>query len=101
MAAERAGDGWWAAGVREVIGGEIDPLEAFCAKNMEALQHPGAFVALIVLLVADGTLYIHGLPGVGTGAGCCSSWVPVLKSWDHIPCHGRRAARWRKNEDES
>lgn len=58
---------------------------------MEALQHPGAFVVLVVLLIADGTLHIHGLP---RGRSCRSSWVPLLGSWDSIPCHdGRQGGR--------
>lgn len=43
-------------------GSELDPLEALRAENMEALQHSRAFVVLVVLLIADGTLHIHGLP---------------------------------------
>lgn len=54
---------------------------------MQALQHPGAFVVLVVLLVADGTLYIHGFPRGGAGARCCSSWVPRIGSWANFPCH--------------
>lgn len=69
----------------------MDPLEALGAKDMEALQHPGAFVVLVVLLIADGTLHIHGLP---RGRSCRSSWVPLLGSWDNIPCHdGRQGGR--------
>lgn len=81
MAAERAGDGWWAAWVRGLAWAELDPLEALGAENMVTLQHPGAFVVLVVLLVADGTLHIRGLPRDGAEAGCCSSW-------DYIPWHG-------------
>lgn len=76
MAAQGAGDGRQAAGVRGLRAAELDPLEALGAKNMEALKHPGAFVVLVVLLVADGTLHIHGLPR----GGCCSSRVPLLGS---------------------
>lgn len=57
MAAEGTGNGLWAAaGVSGVTGVELDPLQALCAEDMEALQHPGAFVILVVLLVANGTL---------------------------------------------
>lgn len=92
MAAEGAGDGWWA--VVAPAGAELDPLEAFSAKNMEAIQHPRAFVVLVVLLVADGTLHIYRLPRGDAGAWCCSSWVPLLGSWDNVPCHGRREREW-------
>lgn len=87
MAAEGARDGWWAAGIRGLAGTELDPLKALGAENMETLQHPGAFVVLVVFLVADGTFHIHGFPWGAAGAGCCSSWVPLLGSWDSIPCH--------------
>lgn len=73
MAAEGAGDSWWAAEVGGLAGAELDPLEALGAKNMETLQHPWVFVVLVILLVADGTLHIHGLPRDGAEAGCCSS----------------------------
>lgn len=87
MAAQWAGDGWRAVGVAGVAGAQLDPLEALSAKNMEALQHAGTFVVLVVLLVADGTLYIHGLHRAG--AGCfCGTWILLLGNWDNIPCHG-------------
>lgn len=88
MAAEGAGDSWRAAGVRGLTGAQLDSLEALGAKNMETIQHPGAFVVRVVLLVADGAFDIHGL--LRGGAGCCSSWVPLLGSLDSIPCHGGR-----------
>lgn len=87
MAAEGARDGWRAVGVGGLEGAELDPLEALGTKDMQALQHPGAFVVLVVLLVADGTLYIHGFPRGGAGARCCSSWVPRIGSWANFPCH--------------
>lgn len=83
MAAQGAGDGWWAGWVSGFTGVELDPLEALGAKNMEALQHPGTFVVLVVLLVTDGTLHIHGLPR----GGYYSSWAPLLERWDYILCH--------------
>lgn len=94
MAAEGARDGRRAAGVGELAGAELDSLEALSAKNMETLQHPGAFVVLVVLLVADGTFYIHGLLRGAAGAGCCSSWFPLLGSLDNIPCHDGREGNW-------
>lgn len=94
MAAEGAGNGWRAVGFRGLTGAELDPLKALGAKNMEALQHPGAFVVLVVLLVADGTFYIHGLPRDAAGARRSSSCVPLLGSWDIIPSHDRRNSEW-------
>ena len=87
MAAEGAGDGWRAVRVGGLAGAELDPLEALGTKDMQALQHPWAFVVLVVLLVADGTLYIYGLPRDGAGASCCCSRVPRTGSWDNFPCH--------------
>lgn len=89
MAAEGAGESWRAVGVRGLTGAELDPLEALCAKHMEALQHSGAFVVLVVLLVADRTFNIHGLLRGGARAQC-SSWVPLLGSLDTLPCHSGR-----------
>lgn len=82
MAAQGAGDSWWAGWVGGLTGAELDPLEALSAKNMEALQHPGAFVMLVVFLVTDGTLHIHGFP-----SRCCNKWATLLESRDHILCH--------------
>lgn len=59
MAAEGAGDGWRAVGVGGLAGAELD--------SLEALQHAGAFVVLVVLLVADGTPWAP--------QGCCRGWV--------------------------
>lgn len=83
MAAERARDGLWAVGVS---GADLDPLEALGAKNMETLQHPGAFIVMVILLVADGTFHIHGFPWTGAMAGCGrSSKIPVQGCWDNMP----------------
>ena len=82
MAAQGAGDGWWDAGVRWLEAADLDPLEALGAKYVVALQHAGTFVVLVVLLVADGTLHIHGLP---RGGYRCSSWAGLLGYWDNIP----------------
>lgn len=90
MAAEGTGESWRAVGVRGLTGAELDPLEALCAKHMEALQHSGTFVVLVVFLVADRTFNIHGLLRGGARAQCCSSWVPLLGRLDNIPCHSGR-----------
>lgn len=76
--------------MRELRVAELDPLEALCAKNMGALQHPGAFVVLVVLLVADGTFSIHRFLRGGAGARSRGNRVPLLHSLDNIPCHCRR-----------
>lgn len=83
MAAERARNGLWAVGVR---GAELNPLEALSAKNVETLQHPGAFVVAVVLLVADGAFHIHGFPWTGATAGHgSSSGIPLLRHWGNMP----------------
>lgn len=92
VAAQGAGDGWRASGVGGLVAAQLDLLEALGAKDMQALQHPGAFAVRVVLLVADGTLHIHGLPR----GGCCCSWVSLLGNWDNIPCHGGREGERRR-----
>lgn len=71
VAAKGAGDGRTgrALGVRGVswIRRQLDPLETLGAKDMEALQHARTLAALVVLLVADGTLHICGLHQAGGG----------------------------------
>jgi len=95
VAAQGAGDGWRAAGVEGLTGTELDPLEALGAENMEAIQHPGAFVVLVVLLVADGTLHVRGLRRGGAEARLWRSWVPLLGRWDNTPRHGdEREGEW-------
>lgn len=73
-----------ASGVR---GQELDSLEALGAKNMVAPEHTGAFVVMVVLLVADGAFDIHRLLGGGTGAAYSSVWVVLLKHLDNVSSH--------------
>lgn len=89
MSAEGAGDGRGAVVVGRLRGVGLDPLEAFCAENMGALQRAGRLVELVVLLVADGTLGLRGL--FRGGSGLC-----LVRSLGSIPRHC-----WRKSLNAS
>lgn len=85
VAAEWTGDGRWAVAVPRVKRAQLDSLETLCTEDMKTLQHARALVVRVILLVADGTLHIHVLPGSRERR------VPWVGGYNSIPCHCGRS----------